>query len=149
MIFMSQTVILVKELIKCGGSTAPQMTHSLKVLGQGNMATGLKRFGGYLFSCGYTKGELAGVLKGSLGAISAGVLALIVVPRIVGWMKFQRVLKEEHAEMISALREASTKTKDLSDSSPVDHLDIESDYDTRSGIIEAIIEGGKNVEETI
>ena len=145
---MSQIERLVNELVSCGGSAAPEMTHSLKVLGHGDMATGLKRFGGYLFSCGYTKGELSGVLKGSLSTLSAGLLALVVVTRILDWMKSQRELKEEHTEIINALREASAK-KEGSDTAPVDRVGVEGEYGASPDIIETTIEGGSNDEETI
>lgn len=145
---MSQTERLVNELVSCGGNSAPEMTHSLKVLGQGDMATGLKCFGGYLFFCGYTKGELVGVLKGSLGTVSIGLFAFVVIPQIINRIESQRVLKEAHAKMICTLREASAK-KEGSDAAPVETAGVKGEDGAGADIIETIIEGGKNNEETI
>lgn len=74
---MLSTTKQIEDLITASGQTGPQMTHVLKVLGDGDMQEGLIRIANYFYAEGknYIKvGRLQGVVA---GATSAGLIFLI------------------------------------------------------------------------
>ncbi|AHM57666.1 hypothetical protein EAL2_808p01610 (plasmid) [Peptoclostridium acidaminophilum DSM 3953] len=71
------TTMQIADLITASGQTGPQMTHALKVLGNGDMQQGLIRIANYFQAEGksYIKvGRLQGVVVGAAGA---GLIFLI------------------------------------------------------------------------
>lgn len=75
---MIATTIQITDLITASGQTGPQMTHALKVLGNGDMQQGLIRIAKFFHAEGksYIKlGRLQGVVGGAAGA---GLIFLII-----------------------------------------------------------------------
>lgn len=76
---MTTTGMQIVYLITNNGKPAPDMTHALKLLGNGSMQAGLTRIGNHFkaeisaaFSKGLTKGRIQGSILGILGTIAVG-----------------------------------------------------------------------------
>ena len=69
----------VEELISTNGKAAPDMTHALKVMGDGDMQNGVKRFANYFLEegkeRGFVAGEKSGIMKGAV--ITVSILSLV------------------------------------------------------------------------
>lgn len=82
---MTNTGKQIADLLMDTGKSAPDMTHAVKVLGNGSMQKGFSRIGEYFAeeassaAKGLTKGRIQGGVAGALGAAAAigGVLYLI------------------------------------------------------------------------
>lgn len=83
---MTNTGKQIADLLMDTGESAPDMTHAVKVLGNGSMQKGFSRIGEYFAeeassaaAKGLTKGRIQGGVAGALGAAAAivGVLYLI------------------------------------------------------------------------
>lgn len=78
---MTATTIQISYLINNSGQTGPQMTHALKVLGNGDMQQGLIRIAKYFLSEGksYIKvGRLQGVVGGAAGVGITFLIAKLI-----------------------------------------------------------------------
>lgn len=78
---MTVTTMKISDFITTSGHTGPQMTHALKVLGNGDMQQGLIRIAKYSFAEGksYIKvGRLQGVVGGAAGAVLILLIAKFI-----------------------------------------------------------------------
>ena len=76
---MSNTGKQIANLMMDTGKSAPDMTHAVKVLGNGSMQKGFSRIGKYFMDeintankKGLTKGRIQGGIAGALGAVALG-----------------------------------------------------------------------------
>ena len=76
---MSNTGKQIANLMMDTGKSAPDMTHAVKVLGNGSMQKGFSRIGKYFMDeintankKGPTKGRIQGGIAGALGAVALG-----------------------------------------------------------------------------
>ena len=83
---MTTTGMQIVDLITDNGKPAPDMTHALKLLGNGSMQAGLTRIGNHFkaeisaaFSKGLTKGRIQGSILGILGTIAVGKTIALTV----------------------------------------------------------------------
>lgn len=83
---MTDTRKQILDLMTSNGKSAPEMTHSVKVLGNGSMQKGLTYIGEYFkkeielaSSRGITKGRIQGGIAGTIIGASLGGLAYLVV----------------------------------------------------------------------
>lgn len=75
---MSEAGDAVRSLVFESGKAGPEMTHDLKVLGDGKMQVGIKRLAAFFMEegqeLGYLQGERAGTIKGVAGTLFVGSL---------------------------------------------------------------------------
>lgn len=69
----------ISDLIKSSGKSAPQMTHALKHLGNGDMQKGITRISNYFTKEGVKIGEERGFIRGAAGV--SGLFLLIFLIR--------------------------------------------------------------------
>lgn len=111
---MTDTRKQILDLMTNNGKSAPEMTHSVKVLGNGSMQKGLTYIGEYFkeeielaASKGVTKGRIQGGVIGALIGASLGGLAYLVVRN-----KKKAELHEEAGNKILKTMESSIDIKE-------------------------------------
>lgn len=103
---MTSTAIQISELINNSGQTGPQMTHALKVLGNGDMQQGLIRIANYFLaeSKNYIKvGRLQGVAGGA-----AGVGLILLIIRLIKDGRKKSKHQEEAKAIMDAFKNSLT-----------------------------------------
>jgi len=96
----------IAYIITASGQTGPQMTHALKVLGNGNMQQGLIRIAKYFFAEGksYIKvGRLQGAVLGTVGGTTLTLATFMIAKQIKN-----RREKSKHDEEAEAIISAFT-----------------------------------------
>lgn len=109
----------VNSLVFESGKASPEMTHSLKVLGSGDMQTGIKRLAAFFMEegreRGYICGEKNGIFKGIAGTLFVGSLVAggyyiaeqykmkkLIKAHVSEGKKIIHVLKKEEPEIIES-----------------------------------------------
>ncbi|MEN6350987.1 MAG: hypothetical protein ABFD08_16525 [Syntrophomonas sp.] len=75
---MKATTMQITDLITASGKTGPQMTHALKVLGNGDMQLGFLRIANYFLAEGIIVGRLQGVVGGAIGVWLIFLIAKLI-----------------------------------------------------------------------
>lgn len=108
---MSEVGNTIKSLIFGKDQAGPDMTHGLKVLGDGDMQNGIKRVAAFFWEegtqNGYRRGERSGVIKGSAGTFVIGSLVVggIYVIDKYKEHKAKKAHEEEGRKILSALQQ--------------------------------------------
>lgn len=102
---MVTTPMYIANLITTGGKTGPQMTHALKVLGNGDMQQGLIRIAKFFLAEGKSYivvGRLQGVVGGAVGT---GLIFLII--KLIKDRRKTSKQKEEGKAIMDAFKQES------------------------------------------
>lgn len=110
---MTTTGMQIVDLITDNGKPAPDMTHALKLLGNGSMQAGLTRIGNHFnaeisaaFSKGLTKGRIQGSILGILGIL--GTIAVgKTIALTVNKQKKSAAHETEGKDILMAMETAS------------------------------------------
>lgn len=123
---MSSTGTQIAELMTANGKTAADMTHNLKVLGDGSMQKGLARIGSY-FAKEIGRAEAAGLHQGRIQGGLAGIACAALAAGTVWWLcrkeetdpaheaegrEILRVMETAEAPVSVSEEEADTSTFD-------------------------------------
>ena len=95
---MSNTANQILNLMQSNGKTAPEITHDLKVLGNGSMQAGLQRIGAYFnheIAIESSKALSRGRVEGTL--IGIGITAIVIPTALYLKKKFKEI-NEHDAE---------------------------------------------------
>lgn len=102
------------DLMVNQGKTAPEITHALKILGNGNMQHGFSRIGEFFSEeinnaslKGLFKGRIQGGIAGALGTITLGGLISLIINK----RKQSASHETEGQEILKALKTIPTTTK--------------------------------------
>lgn len=94
----------ILELVNKKGKSAPQMTHALKFIGDGNMEKGLEKIKDYFTSEGKKIGEMTGCVKGVV-FMSLVFTAVILIREKI---EIDRKSKEEGQAILMELEASLT-----------------------------------------
>lgn len=97
---MSKTSEQIKDLILNFGKKAPEMTHALKFIGDGNMQKGIGKIADYYFEEGMKKGTIKGAAGGA-ATLAIGALVIRFVKKKISESKKH---EQEGQEILKGLR---------------------------------------------
>ncbi len=110
---MIETGLQITELMTNNGMSAPEMTHALKILGNGSMQQGFIRMGAFFSEeikeaswQGLTTGRIQGCLLGAAGTVLVGGVSLYIYNKV---NKRKKLEKEEH-EILRVMRLCSEQS---------------------------------------
>lgn len=100
---MITTTMQIANLITTSGQTGPQMTHALKVLGNGDMQQGLVRIAKFFLAEGksYIK---VGRLQGGVGG-AAGTGLIFLIAKLIKHRREKSKQKEEAKAIMDAFKD--------------------------------------------
>lgn len=83
----------IEEFLSTEKAAAPDITNTLKSIGDDNMLDGVRR----IYEYGHDEGEKQGIIEGIFIAVVFG-LSLFIFAKAVGFAKRKTVLAKEHKE---------------------------------------------------
>lgn len=117
---MSEVGNTIQSLIFGTGLAGPEMTHSLKVYGDGNMQKGIRKVATFFLQegmqRGYRYGERSGIIKGSVGTVAIGTLMVggfLIVDKVKR-KKADKVHEEEGKKFLNALQQTAPESLEQS-----------------------------------
>lgn len=102
---MTKMAMQITELITTSGQTGPQMTHALKVLGNGDMRQGLIRIAKFFLATGKSYIKVAR-LQGVIGG-AAGVGLILLIAKFIKDEREKSKHKEEAEAIMDAFKDFS------------------------------------------
>lgn len=107
---MSAKAEEIFELISSSGLSAPEMTHSLKMVGDGDMQKGFLHMARFFHSDGFSEGVSVGTkrgfIQGALGALGAvALVGGIYVTGKINERKRKTQLENEGKKILNTLKE--------------------------------------------
>lgn len=115
---MIETSLQIANLMSSNCMSAPDMTHALKTLGNGNMHQGFIRIGKYFSNeiinaslHGLKTGRLQGCLIGATGTLVIGGISLYAYNK----KQKAKALDNEGHEILNTMNQCITSDKDLSE----------------------------------
>ena len=110
---MSDLSKKITELLSDSCKAAPDMTHGLKNIGDGDMKEGMKTIAEFFEESGMKKGELIGTVLGTAGTLS--IIGLIVGVKKLYSMKISH--KEKGEKILNGLTQgiANESTESIKD----------------------------------
>jgi len=108
----------INSLLNATHVPAPEMTHDLRCLGSGDMATGIR----YLWLDGFKEGTGTGIITGACAVVSAGLLYYIATKKKRLQKGVEAIDTAFKAGVESGKREAEATRNDVSVSpnTPID-----------------------------
>ena len=94
----------ILELVNTRGKSAPQMTHALKFIGDGNMENGIEKIKTYFVSEGKKIGEMTGYVKGVVFTSLVFTVAILIKEKI----ETDKKRKEEGQAILMGLEASLT-----------------------------------------
>ena len=111
---MTNTAMQIANLMMSNGKNAADMTHAVKILGEGSMQRGFARIGDFFsteVACATAKGLMRGRIQGGL----VGIIGTAAVGGLVWWLTQDSKAVAHEAEGRTILRTMETARAPLSD----------------------------------
>ena len=111
---MSEVGDTIKSLLFDDRQAGADMTHRLKVLGNGSMQDGMKRLATFFIKegrmAGFKEGEKSGIVKGSLGTLAIGS-AIAGTWYLVEQHKQKKKHEEDGGKILNTLRQEESEKR--------------------------------------
>ena len=99
----------IDDLISNSGKNAPQMTHGLKFIGDGNMQKGIEKIKDYY----YKEGTKKGTLKGAAGGVSITTIVFALAYYITKKISENKNHEKEGKEILEGLQNGMAEYKTI------------------------------------